>query len=84
MILIYIFIFKLRSLEDINILLEQSLRLIKSESSLLEISLPVNSNITVVGDVHGQFDDVMVINNINHILCILVCVFSFSFLFFLF
>ena len=75
MILIYIFIFKLRLLGDINILLEQSLRVIKSESSLLEISLPVNSNITVVGDVHGQFDDVMVINNINHMLYILLLLF---------
>ena len=62
----YIFYFKLRSSQDINILLEQSLRVIKSENSLLEISLPFNSNITVVGDVHGQFDDVMVVNNIYH------------------
>jgi serine/threonine-protein phosphatase 5 len=49
----------------VKILLNDALTILKYENPLLNLSTPVGGNLSVLGDVHGQFTDVLHIFDLN-------------------
>ena len=45
-------------ISNVKLLLSEVTKVLRSEQSLLQLSTPTNGNMTVCGDVHGQFVDV--------------------------
>ena len=45
--------------DDLMWLCDQTKEVLKSESTLLSVSIPDGSELDIIGDIHGQFDDMM-------------------------